>query len=529
MMHRIIVFHTKQHTYKVNSYPKSLDDEEHTESILWMRTVSQHLKTIRTSVKVRTELFKSKFGFSHAKRTIFNHRYPAERSLHSRLRVSYQVKPKRSITAETANKRGTKRCRRTAMKMKTDQEAVFKATATLIRYGLLKSGGKYERFRRVTKRISQGRPSGTYGVSLAQYPNAATVEALANAIYKHSDILTNSPDWVIKYRKGRLKLVNDQLFLPTQQVTISKIPLQEGTADTQSKLTEDILQVSNTAGLVPRVIKVRKGDTSAAAYVYFDSAYEARCAVQSLRQIGVVSLGQTIVTARVVASKVISVIHTLLSEADGILAQAYPSQVMNKLKATVKSRLHLQEWIDKDGRVTFIKLKLVDPTYTIFKNGESRVMNLLEYVGDECECRRFYPILVDQFAISNVTTFHLQNEFPIRVILTLSSADHKGAWHKTGRSGGHEQRDLFSDRSRASVYHLLAYQDKPNFKYSRHVDTYRKIETALNKWTREQRAHNRIVTQDQHRAARMNIYHTIGRVERVPALKNGEQSDVGST
>ena len=201
------------------------------------------------------------------------------------------------------------------------------------------------------------------------------------------------------------------------------------------------------------------------------------------------------------------------------------SQVINKLKATVKSRLHLQEWIDKDGRVTFIKIKLVDPTYTIFKNGESRVLNLLEYVGDECECRRFYPILVDQFAISNVTTFHLQNEFPIRVILTLSSGDHKGAWHKTGRSGGHEQRDLFSDRSRASVYHLLAYQDKPNFQYSRHVDTYRKVETALNEWTREQRAHNRIVTQDQHRAARMNIYHTIGRVERVPALKNGEQSD----
>ena len=321
-----IVFHTRQHTYKVISYPKSLDDEEHTESILWMRTVSQHLKTIKTSVncKVRTDLFKSKFGFSHAKRTIFNHRYPPERSLNSRLRVSYQIIPKRIITAETANKRGTKRCRRAAMKMKTDQEAIFKATVTLIRYGLLKSGGKYERFRRVTKRISQGRPSGTYGISLAQYPNADTVEALANAIYKHSDILTNSPDWVIKYRKGRLKLVNDQLFLPTQQVTISKIPLQEGTADTQSKLTEDILQVSNTAGLVPRVIKVRKGDTSAAAYVYFDSAYEARCAVQSLRQIGLVSLGQTIVTARVVASKVINVIHTLLSEADGILAQAYP-------------------------------------------------------------------------------------------------------------------------------------------------------------------------------------------------------------
>ena len=525
----VVVFHSKLHTYKVVSYPQSLDDNEHMESILWMRTVFRHLK-MNTSLNERQRLFKSTFGSSRTQMNIFNRRFPAERSLDSKLRVKYSVISKRVITTQDANKRAKKRCTRTAYKVKSDQENVFRATAALIRFGLLKSGGKYDLFRRLHKRIARGQSNGTYGVSIAQYPTADTVKGLADAIYNHSDLLTNSPDWVIKYRKGRLKLVDDQLFLPTQQITVSKIPLQQTTTDTQSiiatqcTITNNIQLMLKHSGLMPVVIKVRKGMASAAAYVYFDSAYEARCAVQPLRQIGIVSLGQTIVTSRVVASKVMNVVYTLLSEADGILSKSWSSQILQTLVTRAKSRLHLQEWIDKDGRVTFIKLKLVDPSYTMFQGGESRVCNLLEYVGDECECRRFYPILVDQFAKCNDTTFYLPNGVPTLVILTLTSGDHKAAWHKTGRSGGHEQRDLFSDKSRASFYHLLAYQDQPNFKYSRHVDTYHKVEAALNEWTIQQRVANQITTQAQRRAARMNLYYSIGRVECVPALKNGEHS-----
>ena len=566
-----VIFHTKLHTYHVISYPESLYDNEYLESILWMRTVFRHLKTIHTPMTERKQLFTSRFGVSKQQLQIYNQKFPKEGSLLSSSRVKYRVVQNKFISAQTAHERAKKRCRRTAKKMKSDQEDVFRAIATLIRFGLLQSGGKYEHFRRIHKRVN-GQSSGTYGISLAKYPNAETVNALANAIYKHPDLLTNSPDWVIKYRKGRLKLIDEQLFLPTQQITVSKIPLQrscgglettidnnsrmteeasqssitediqqqtrcgdlETTTDnksqmteeaSQSSITEDIQQVLKTWGLEPVVIKVRKGTTSAAAYVYFESAYAARGAVQPLRQIGVVSLGQTIVTARVVASKVIHVIHTLLSEADGILSQTYPPGLLNELKTNVKSRLHLQEWIDKDGRVTFIKLKLVDPSYTIFQRGESRVLNLLEYVGDECECRRFYPILVDQFAECNRTVFELQNGLPLRVILTLCSGDHKAAWHKTGRSGGHEQRDLFSDLSRASLYHLFAYQDKPNFKYSRHVKTYKKVQALLTKWTREQIQAQHITTQAERKAAAMNVYYTVGRVERVPALTNGEHSE----
>jgi hypothetical protein len=109
-----------------------------------------------------------------------------------------------------------------------------------------------------------------------------------------------------------------------------------------------------------------------ASYIFFTSAYEARCAVEPLKSLGRVSLGQTVVTPRVVASKVINQIRMLISEADGYLTQSHPASHLHRYKNLLKDYyLHLQEWIDKDGRVSFIKLKLVDLSYKIFKGGES--------------------------------------------------------------------------------------------------------------------------------------------------------------
>ena len=517
-----VSFETIQHTYTVISYPDQLADHPQKESILWMRTVHPHLKKVGTPLTTRHIQFTKLFGNSKAQQKVFSRRYPTEKSLDSRSRVKVRITSNKCISTSTSHKRGYKRSQRNIKRFKSDQEGVFRATAALIRYGLLKSGGKYTDFMRMTRKLSKG--SSRYGYSVAHYPTLETVTELANAIYKHPDILTNSPDWVIRYRKGRLKIVNGQLVLPTQQLTVSQISIDED--DTQDTISERIRSRLQQDGLDPMAIKVRKGynthnKASAAAYVYFNSAYQTRCAAVPLKDVGRVSLGQTIVTSRVVASKVHDVIETLLSEADGYLAEEHGQATLQQFKA-LDIKVDLQEWVDKDGRVTFIKLKIVDPTHNVFKRGESRVHHLLEYVGSEHECRRFYPILVDQFDECNGTTFYLNNGLPIRVTLTLASGDHAAAWAKLGRSGGHEYRDPYSDYSKASCYHIAAYQDKPDFSYRRHVETRKKIEVEMKKWQQEQVEAKVIPTDTATKSALMDIYHRYGRVERMPALVYGE-------
>lgn len=415
-----VVFHTTMHTYKILSYPAWLQEHQYKESILWMRTVAPHLKKLTVSLKERLKLFTFKFGSARKQMKFFNKRYPAESSLTSKLRVKVNITSKKCVSSATADQRARKRAIRTAKHIRNDQSKVFRATAALIRYGLLKSGSKYEELMKLHRKMSSGKS--TYGISLAQYPSNKAVTELANAIYEHPELLTNSPEWVIKYRKGRLKLVNGKLLLPTEQLTVSQIPVTAD--DTEDTVTKRICTCLKKAAIDPSAIKVRKGKNShgivtAAAYVYFESAYQTRCAIQPLKPIGRVSLGQTIVTSRVVASKVKDVIDTLISEADGFLAQDFTSEQLQRLKGRVNIRLDLQEWIDKDGRVTFIKVKIVDRAHTVFKHGESRIHYLLEYIGNESECRRFYPALVDQFAVCNEETFDLQNGIPARVTLTL--------------------------------------------------------------------------------------------------------------
>ena len=474
------------------------------------------------SQSTRLQHFLQRFGESKQNFISFKKSYPIERTLQSAKRIYYKVHTEKLISATTAHKRGSKRVVRAAKRVKGWHHDTFRAVAALIRFGLLKSGGKYEQYRRIHRAMSQGKE--TYGVTSAQYPVEKQVKDLAHAIYNHSELLTNSPDWVLNYRKGRLKIAGDTLALPSDQITLSQID-PNGYA-TEEEVEATIKDTLATVGLTSTHIAVRKRGHineihSIAAYVYFASAYEARAAINTLKVLGRVSLGQTIVTARVVASKVKQAIQLLLSEADGRLAQQRSPKAMEQLKS-IKIMLDLQEWIDKDGNVTFIKLKIVDRSYHIFKKGESRVTYLLEYVGNEGECRRFYPALVDQFAVSNDFMYHLPNGQPVRVKLTLSSADHLAAWAKAGRSGGHEQRDLYSDHSRASMYHLIAYQDKPNFTYSRHVVTHRTIIHEQQKWISNQVAAGTITTQKQVQEHLGQLYRIHGRVERTPALMNGE-------
>ena len=64
-------------------------------------------------------------------------------------------------------------------------------------------------------------------MSLAGYPSESSVKDLAHAIYNCPDILTNSPEWVLRYRKGRQKLVNNTVMLPNCQVTVSSMDPKE--------------------------------------------------------------------------------------------------------------------------------------------------------------------------------------------------------------------------------------------------------------------------------------------------------------
>ena len=102
----------------------------------------------------------------------------------------------------------------------------------------------------------------------------------------------------------------------------------------------------------------------------------------------------------------------------------------------------------------------------MFKSGQSRVAYLLEYIGDEGECRRFLPSLVDQFAETNEQLFSLPNRILIRAILVFVSGDHKALWALTGRGGGNVRRDLFCKFSLTCYFHKVLHQGPIGFKYS---------------------------------------------------------------
>ena len=512
-------FYSQLHTYTVVKYPITVSECE-----IWMRTVNRHLSSLKVPKRERLALFTSLFGKGPDVLKTWRKRHPKERQLDSLKRISYKLEAHAMVPAHFTETRARKRIKRAVIAMKDAHSDTYHAIAALIRHGLLKSGGKYDQFRRAHTKASKGK--GTYGITVAQYPRAHTVEALANAIYHHPLILTETPEWVLKYRKGRLKIVDDALLLPTQQLTLSHMSLDYKTDQDVVTAIQEVLSEESQSAIA---IRVRKSgyqlDVKAiAAHVFFETEYHARCAVRTLKSLGRVSLGRTVVTSRVIASNLDVVVRMLLSEADGKYADDLTPEQLKVLNNNPID-IPLQEWIDKDGRVSFIKVKLVDPSHHVFKNGESRVAYLVEFVGDEGECRRFYPALVDQFDVCNRTLFTLLNGAVVKVLFTLSSGDHKAAWAKTGRSGGHDKRDLFSNFSSATMYHLVAYQDKPSFGYSRHVESWRAINNAMETWRSEQIHAHVIVSKVAERVQLMKIYRIHGRVERVPALANGETKE----
>ena len=212
----------------------------------------------------------------------------------------------------------------------------------------------------------------------------------------------------------------------------------------------------------------------------------------------------------------------LLSEADGIVAQeATEAQLRRVIDALGILELSIQIWLDKDGRVSFIKIKLVDPTYMVFTRGESRVAYLLEFIGDEGECRRFMPPLVDQFTDTNQQTFRLSNQLPVRVVLVYVSGDHKSLYSQTGRSGGNEQRDTFCHSSLASRYHKVLYQGPVTFRYSDFVQIWQTINDKMEAFRSQLNDLNETITQDVESEYLHRLYRQYGRIDKVPAFANG--------
>ena len=225
---------------------------------------------------------------------------------------------------------------------------------------------------------------------------------------------------------------------------------------------------------------------------------------------------------QVVASKVCPTIQMLLSEADGMLSREMTKDQLQQATNVVGVlKLPMQIWLDKDGRVSFIKLKIADPTYMIFERGESRVAYLLEFIGDEGECRRFMPPLVDQFAASNQQLFTLTNQLQVRVVLTYLSGDHKAMWAQTGRTGGIELRDLFCHFSLASRYHKVLYQGPVTFRYSEYVTLWKTINDKMEVYRNSLTAQLKPMTKKMEKEKLDHLYRQHGRIDKVPAFANG--------
>ena len=494
-----------------------------------MRSVGRDLCKHHINTDKRRELFllQSACGQYAAKEWIIQHferRFKPEREYTSYARVKFEkhLHERKVVPAHVAYQRVRAASIRAAKRMRTAQQQVNASMAPLLCYGLLKTEGKFQQVRRVNNTLLRGK--GDYGISLPQLATLDKVKQLADQVYNNPDTLTNAPDWVLRYRKGRLHNIDNILARPNQQVTLTQMDHTKYSA--ASQVEDAINSALATTGMNAIAMRIKKGRIAdkpqVAAVVYFESAYHARCALYPLATLGQVHLGQTVATARVFASKVQHTIEMLLTEADGRIAQDFdPEQLADVLSIIGLRRLPLQIWTDKDGRVTFIKIKLVDVTYHFFKKGESRVVNLLEYIGDEAECRQFIPALVDQFAATNNMTFHLLNHVPVKTPLVFISGDHKSLWAQTGREGGNVSRDLFSHHSLANMFHKVLYQGPVSFKYTDFIRIWQKITEEMSTLRTAFTTQNKHLSKKQEYEFLHKMYRIHGRIDRAPAFMNG--------
>jgi hypothetical protein len=130
------------------------------------------------------------------------------------------------------------------------------------------------------------------------------VKHLADVVYKSPELLTNQPDWVLKYGKGRLQQVGDIQVLPNQKVTVTNInPVAYQSYEEVEDGIKDALSLVGMESIGTK-IKHRSsgkilGENKIAAIVYFESSYHAICALQPLKSLGRVHLGRTVATSRV--------------------------------------------------------------------------------------------------------------------------------------------------------------------------------------------------------------------------------------
>ena len=293
--------------------------------------------------------------------------------------------------------------------------------------------------------------------------------------------------------------------------------------DLDNAIHEKLEQV----GLHVLATKIRIGEVlgkeTIAAIVFLQSAYHARVALKPLSHFGRVHLGQTVATPRIIASKVKPTIQMLLTEADGCASdeRLTEDQCRSIASQVDPINLSLQLWLDKDGRISFIKIKIIDLSCTVFKRGHSRVACLLEYIGDENECRQFIPSLVDEFAESNTHTFHLLSGLPVFVLLVYITSDHKALFALTGRSGGNEFRDLFCHFSLASKYHLVLHQGQSSFNYDDFIQIWKKINDRMKTFKASLIQQNKLCTMEMEKTELNRLYREHGRIDRVPAFMNG--------
>ena len=514
-------------TYKYTVwYPATMSSSE-----AWMRSVDRDLRRQKIRNDTRRELFLDECDRNEGDTVQWNSKHferrfsKLEREYASYDRVKFTKKHQKQkvIPAKVAYQRVREASIRSAKRMRSAQQEVDATMAPLLCYGLLKTEAKYQQVRRINNTLSKGK--GHYGISLPRQPTIQQVKVLAEAVYRNPNILANSPDWVLRYRKGRLHKAGNILARPNQQVTLTKMdhtkyPFME---DAEAAIKTALTEIGMTA--IAMRIKTSGeilGKIEVAAVVYFETAYHARCALRGLSTLGRVHLGQTVATARVVASRVQPTLELLLTEADGRCADELPEEKLSRILSILgEVSLPLQLWIDKDGRVTFIKLKIVDTSYQFFKKGQSRVINLLEYIGDEAECRQFIPHLVEQFTETNVMTFYLLNGLAVKVILVYISGDHKSLYAQTGREGGNDQRDFFSHHSMASMFHRVLYQGPAMFTYKFFIDIWTKINDEMKNLKVGLMAQNKSLTDTVEKSVRNQLYRTHGRIDRVPAFMNG--------
>ena len=226
---------------------------------------------------------------------------------------------------------------------------------------------------------------------------------------------------------------------------------------------------------------------------------------------------------QVIASRVHPTIQMLVSEANGDLTGHHIETPPKDIDP-----LQIQIWVDKDGRVSFIKIKLIDTSYRVFKSGQSRVAYLLEYIGDEGECRRFLPPLVDQFAETNEELFSLPNRILIRAKLVFVSGDHKALWALTGRGGGNVRRDLFCKSSLTHYFHKVLHQGPIGFKYSEFIKSWTSVSEDMDQFRRGRQLQNKPMTKEMERRHIEKLYRQYGRIDRMPGFTYGTKYAVPS-